>query len=386
MLSTELMYLLGEVEGSAEVVGGNLGAAPQDDPCRWYPMPMQQLTAQKERFPSQRDCRRRSEPLCPPACEEDLCSGQCTLDTGKEQEGQAPRRLRKAETILRRRTSRLLLVLEGSYDLHNKAAVCRTADCLGIQNVWMVNSRTVGDGREGRGKTVGRERRGVGEGLEDEQAAPQETPPTEAESVESRAERKADWVEERVSGREAAKRKPPRKTQRARKEAEIRMAKQAEMCAQLARLCPGEEPSYEGATASLGGSSPPSLSGKITKQAEEWLSIRQFASTAECLAALRAERYEIWATVLSQDAIELDSPSLRVPCAPTRLAIVFGSEVVGVSAQMVNAAHRRVYFPIHGFSESLNLSVSAALIMQTILQKDPSLRGCMNDMERASLR
>lgn len=277
------------------------------------------------------------------------------LDTGKEQEGQAPRRLRKAETILRRRTSRLLLVLEGSYDLHNKAAVCRTADCLGIQNVWMVNSRAVGDVREGRGKTEGRERRGVGEGLEDEQAAPQETPPTEAESVESRADRKGDWVVERVSEREAAKRKPPRKTQRARKEAEIRMAKQAEMCAQLARLCPGEEPSYEGATASLGGSSAPSLSGKITKQAEEWLSIRQFDSTAECLAALRAERYQIWATVLSQDAIELDSPSLRVPCAPTRLAIVFGSEVVGVSAQMVNAAHRRVYFPIHGFSESLNL-------------------------------
>lgn len=51
-------------------------------------------------------------------------------DTGTEVEGEAPRRLRKAETVLRRRTSRMIVVLESSYDQHNQAAVLRTADCL----------------------------------------------------------------------------------------------------------------------------------------------------------------------------------------------------------------------------------------------------------------
>ena len=128
------------------------------------------------------------------------------------------------------------------------------------------------------------------------------------------------------------------------------------------------------------------LSRKITKAASEWLSMRHFDTTAECLEALRAEQCEVWATVLSQDAVVLDSPSLRVPPPPKRLAVVFGREATGVSAAMVAAADRRVYFPMHGFSESLNLSVSAALIMQGILQKEPSLRGAMSDADRAALR
>jgi hypothetical protein len=50
-----------------------------------------------------------------------LAAAGVSFDGGVEEEGHAPRRLRKAETVLRRRTSRLVLVLEGSYDLHNQA-------------------------------------------------------------------------------------------------------------------------------------------------------------------------------------------------------------------------------------------------------------------------
>ena len=79
----------------------------------------------------------------------------------------APRRLRKAETVLglvtafprpftflhrlpstchrlpqvlSRRTSRVIVVIEGSYDLHNQAAVLRTAECLGVQHAWLVDA------------------------------------------------------------------------------------------------------------------------------------------------------------------------------------------------------------------------------------------------------
>ncbi|KAL1506945.1 hypothetical protein AB1Y20_007809 [Prymnesium parvum] len=259
---------------------------------------------------------RRRRPPRPPAPPQ--------LDTGKEQEGHAPRRLRKAETVLRRRTSRLIVVLEGSYDLHNQAAVCRTADSLGVQHVWLVASPT--------------------------SAAADDTPPPRRH----------------------------RPTRRARREAELRalsLAQMREACAAPPHSAPPPPPPP-----------PPPLSRKITRHSAEWLSLRHFDSAAACVRALREASAVVWVTVLAQHAAPLDAPALRVPPPPARLAIVFGCESVGVSAEMAAAADRCVYFPLHGFSESLNLSVSAALILQGVFQKDPSLRGAMSEEERAALR
>ena len=52
----------------------------------------------------------------------------CAADPSSIEGGEAPRRLRKAETVLQRRTARVIVVLEGSYDMHNQAAVLRTAE------------------------------------------------------------------------------------------------------------------------------------------------------------------------------------------------------------------------------------------------------------------
>jgi hypothetical protein len=50
----------------------------------------------------------------------------------------APRRLRKAETVLQRRTARLILVIERATDPHNQLAVLRTAEALGVQHVHII--------------------------------------------------------------------------------------------------------------------------------------------------------------------------------------------------------------------------------------------------------
>lgn len=51
-----------------------------------------------------------------------------------------PRRLLRAEAILARRTSRLLLVIETISDENNHQALLRTADSFGLQHVWVVRS------------------------------------------------------------------------------------------------------------------------------------------------------------------------------------------------------------------------------------------------------
>jgi tRNA (guanosine-2'-O-)-methyltransferase len=49
------------------------------------------------------------------------------------------RLLRKAETVLARRTSAVTVVLERLQDGHNYCAVLRTMEALGVQNVWVVS-------------------------------------------------------------------------------------------------------------------------------------------------------------------------------------------------------------------------------------------------------
>lgn len=52
---------------------------------------------------------------------------------------EAPRRLRRAEAVLQQRCGRFLLVLERCTDIHNHAAVLRTAEAFGMVHVWLVD-------------------------------------------------------------------------------------------------------------------------------------------------------------------------------------------------------------------------------------------------------
>ena len=62
------------------------------------------------------------------------------------------------------------------------------------------------------------------------------------------------------------------------------------------------------------------------RKASQWLTLREFATTAECIKALREEKMEIWATDLSQQAVCLDE--VEAPLPP-KLAIVMGTESDG---------------------------------------------------------
>ncbi|KAG3124631.1 hypothetical protein PC128_g27454, partial [Phytophthora cactorum] len=99
---------------------------------------------------------------------------------------------------------------------------------------------------------------------------------------------------------------------------------------------------------------------------QELRRVREFSSIAACLEALRENEMTIWATDLSPQAEPLVA-SNKPNELPARLAIVIGRETNGVSPEMLRAAHRRVYLPLFGFSESLNLSVATALVLQRLL-------------------
>lgn len=130
----------------------------------------------------------------------------------------------------------------------------------------------------------------------------------------------------------------------------------------------------------------------FAQRATQWLTVHEYATTMECVDALKQQGYTLWVTDLSQHAVRLehtnhdlfiDNNNNRLP---SKLAIVFGTEAVGCTQQMLNAADKRVYLPLRGFADSLNLSVATALIVHQIFILDSTLMGSMTEEERKDLR
>ncbi len=126
------------------------------------------------------------------------------------------------------------------------------------------------------------------------------------------------------------------------------------------------------------------LSQGVTRGAAAWLDLRRYRDPAECMAALQAEGWTVWVTELAPGA-EAALPGRLAPL-PEKLALVFGREVDGVSAEAIAAAERRLYLPLAGFTESFNLSVSAALLLQRLFDACPEMRGDLSEAQRAALR
>jgi len=125
------------------------------------------------------------------------------------------------------------------------------------------------------------------------------------------------------------------------------------------------------------------ISKKLTKGNDSWLTIKRYDTTTECITDLQAEGREIWATDLSQESVSLEGEDFVIP---PKVAIVVGNETDGVSQEMLNAAEKRIYLPIHGFSESLNLGVASALVLQRILSMCPKARGNLTTEEKSKIR
>jgi len=102
----------------------------------------------------------------------------------------------------------------------------------------------------------------------------------------------------------------------------------------------------------------------ISTRADKWLEIGVHATPAACLGPLKKAGYEIVATHLQRDAIPYTDVDFARP-----VAVVFGSEAEGISDDCLAFADRVVRIPMLGMVQSLNLSVSVAIILYEALRQ-----------------
>jgi len=97
----------------------------------------------------------------------------------------------------------------------------------------------------------------------------------------------------------------------------------------------------------------------------KWLSIHTHDSTAAALAFLKAQSYQMVATTLTDATPLYDTDWGHHP----RLALWVGNEHRGLSHQAIQSADFRVTIPMRGMAQSLNVSVTAALVMAEITRQ-----------------
>jgi tRNA (guanosine-2'-O-)-methyltransferase len=112
------------------------------------------------------------------------------------------------------------------------------------------------------------------------------------------------------------------------------------------------------------------LNIRVLKGSYKWLNLeryrnRQVNNSEVCFQNLRSQGYRILVADPAEDGISID----QLDVAAGKIALVFGNELRGASAYSLTHGDGKVRIPMFGFTESLNVSVSVALCLNTILGK-----------------
>jgi tRNA (guanosine-2'-O-)-methyltransferase len=127
---------------------------------------------------------------------------------------------------------------------------------------------------------------------------------------------------------------------------------------------------------------------EIVHGAARWLTLHRWRKPngndiRSCLAALRTQGYRVVATSPREDALPLGEVPLEQP-----LAVCFGTEETGLTPDVLAAADLCAQIPMPGFTRSLNVSVTAALVLYdlTTRLRARDLPWPLSEAERDELR
>jgi tRNA (guanosine-2'-O-)-methyltransferase len=107
----------------------------------------------------------------------------------------------------------------------------------------------------------------------------------------------------------------------------------------------------------------------VVHGASKWITLKRFneninGNTGQCLKQLKENGYKIVAMTLNEKSI----PVYQLPVS-AKLALCFGEEDRGLSDEAHKLADYHVSIPMVGFTQSFNLSVSAAISLSYLCNK-----------------
>lgn len=100
----------------------------------------------------------------------------------------------------------------------------------------------------------------------------------------------------------------------------------------------------------------------------KWINIYRYNdqenNSADCFKKIKDQGYAIIAATPHKEGFTPESLPLE-----NKTALVFGTEYEGLSETAINMADGFVGIPMYGFTESFNISVSAALLLRALVER-----------------
>ncbi len=121
---------------------------------------------------------------------------------------------------------------------------------------------------------------------------------------------------------------------------------------------------------------------RIVMGASKWVDIHQHTDTTSAIDDLKAQGFQIIATSPHSNDVNVQD---FIP--HKKSAIFFGTEYDGLSNEVMEKADRFVKIPMYGFTESFNISVAAALVLQSITDtlRNSSINWHLSTQEKQDL-
>lgn len=107
-----------------------------------------------------------------------------------------------------------------------------------------------------------------------------------------------------------------------------------------------------------------SIDKEIAMGAQKWVDVNRYESISNCVESLKNKGYQIIATTPHENDCFMDDFDISKPSA-----LFFGTERDGLSEEVMKNADGFLKIPMVGFTESLNISVSAAIIIQNLTNR-----------------
>lgn len=111
-------------------------------------------------------------------------------------------------------------------------------------------------------------------------------------------------------------------------------------------------------------------SSEVAMGSNKWVDYYKYTDTLQAYKQLRDRGYRIVATTPHDNDTLINQLDITQP-----IALVFGTELTGLTQTAINNADGFVKIPMYGFTESFNISVSAALSLFSVTERMRSTPG-----------
>lgn len=125
---------------------------------------------------------------------------------------------------------------------------------------------------------------------------------------------------------------------------------------------------------------------KVVQGASKWLTIKKYNelenNTLSCINVLKEQGYKIYATSPHATNHLIQNVPIN-----QKFALLFGTEKEGLSELALANADEHIKIPMVGFTESLNISVSAAICLYEITKRlhQSEINWQLNEEEKTNL-